>query len=172
VQEDKMAEKYSHQLITGISFGLTTAVITSLGMIVGIHSATSSKLAVVAGIVVMSIADGLSDAVSLHTAEEAEVEKGKGKHTPKEIWLTTLFTFLSVSGFTLTFAIPILLFPFETALFLAITWGMLLIILLNFYVAKIKKENPIKLVSEHISLAVFVIIVSHLVGNLIAMGFK
>ena len=44
---------YSHQLITGISFGLTSAVITSLGLIVGLNSATSSKLAVVAGIVVL-----------------------------------------------------------------------------------------------------------------------
>ena len=167
-----MAQKYSHQLITGISFGLTTAVITSLGMIVGIHSATSSKLAVVTGIVVMAIADGLSDAVSLHTAEEAEVEKGRGKHTPKEIWLTTLVAFLSISGFTLTFAIPILLFPLETALFLAIAWGMLLLVLVNFYIAQIRKENPIKLISEHILLAIFVIIVSHLVGNLIAMAFK
>lgn len=167
-----MVQKYSHQLMTGMCFGLTTAVITSLGMIVGMHSATSSKLAVVAGIVVMAIADGLSDAVGLHTAEEAEVENGRGKHTPKEIWLTTLFAFLSVSGFTLTFAIPILLFPLETAVFIATAWGMILLILLNFYIAKIRKENPIKLISEHVLLAIFVIIVSHLVGNLVALGFK
>lgn len=167
-----MAQKYSHQLITGISFGLTTAVITSLGMIVGMHSATSSKLAVVAGIVVMAIADGLSDAVGLHTAEEAEVENGRRKHTSKEIWLTTLFAFISVSGFTLTFAIPILLFSLETAVFLAIAWGILLLILLNFYIAKIRKENPTKLISEHILLAIFVVIVSHVVGSLVAMGFR
>ena len=167
-----MAQKYSHQLMTGICFGLTTAVITSLGMIVGMHSATSSKLSVVAGIVVMAIADGLSDAVGLHTAEEAEVENGKSKHTPKEIWLTTLFAFLSVSGFTLTFAIPVLICPLETAVILTIAWGMLLLILLNFYIAKIRRENPIKLISEHILLAIFVIIVSHLVGILIALVFE
>jgi len=166
-----MAQKYSHQLMTGLCFGLTTAVITSLGMIVGMYSATSSELAVVAGIVVMAIADGLSDAMGLHTAEEAEVENGRSKHTQKEIWLTTLFAFLSVSGFTLTFVIPILLLPLETAVFLAIAWGMLLLTLLNFCVAKIRKENPIKLISEHILLAIFVIFVSHLVGNLIAMWF-
>ncbi|KPV62014.1 MAG: hypothetical protein AOA66_1520 [Candidatus Bathyarchaeota archaeon BA2] len=68
VQEDKIAQKRSHQLI-----------LESLGMIVSMHSATSSKLAVVAGIVVMAIADGLSDSISLRTAEEAEVEKGGGK---------------------------------------------------------------------------------------------
>ena len=48
-------EKYSHQLITGISFGLTSAVITSLGVLVGMFSATSSKLAVVAGIVIIAV---------------------------------------------------------------------------------------------------------------------
>lgn len=167
-----MTQKYSHQLITGISFGLTSAVITSLGMIVGLYSATSSKLAVVAGIIIMAIADGLSDATGLHMAEEAEVEKGKAKHTPKEIWLTTLFTFLSVCGFSLTFAVPILIFPLKIAVFLAIGWGILLLILLNFYTAKIKKESPIKLISEHILLALFVIIISYLIGNLIAMWLK
>ena len=167
-----MAPRYSHQLMTGMCFGVTTAVITSLGMIVGMHAATSSKLAVLAGIVVMAVADGLSDAIGLHTAEEAEVENGRRKHTPREIWLTTLFAFLSVFGFTLTFAIPILLFPLETAVFLAIAWGMLLLILLNFCIAKIRKENPLKIISEHVLLAIFVVIVSNLVGNLIAIVLK
>ena len=155
----------SHQAITGLSFGLTTAVITSLGMIVGLWSATSSKLAVIAGIIIMAIADGLSDAVSLHTAEEAEVEKEKIKHTKKEIWLTTLFTFLAVSSFSLTFAIPILVFPFKTAIFVAIFWGFFLLICLNLYIAKLRKEKPIKLISEHIFLALFVILISYFIGS-------
>jgi VIT1/CCC1 family predicted Fe2+/Mn2+ transporter len=93
----------------------------------------------------------------------------RAKHAPKEIWLITLFAFISVSGFTLTFAVPILLFPLETAVFLTIAWGMLLLVLLNFYIAKIRKENPIKLISEHVLLAIFVIIISQLVGNLVAI---
>jgi VIT1/CCC1 family predicted Fe2+/Mn2+ transporter len=165
-------QKYSHQLITGVSFGLTSGVITSLGMIVGIHAATASKLAVIAGIVVMSIADGLADAVGLHVVEEAEVEKGKVKHTAKETWLTTVFTFLSVSGFILTFVVPILLFPLKTAIFIAIAWGILLLILLNFYIAKIRNERPVKLISEHVLLALFVVIISYLAGSLIAVWFK
>lgn len=169
--EDNVAKGYSHQVITAISFGLTTAVITSLGMIVGMHSATSSRLAVVAGIVIMAFADGLSDAVSLHTAEEAEVEEEESKHTAKEIWLTTLLAFISVSGFTLTFAIPILFLPSYSAIVVAIVWGMLLLILLNLYIAKIRKENPMKLLLEHIFLAVVVIVISYFVGNLTAVAF-
>ena len=159
-----------HELVTGISFGLTTSVITSLGMVVGVHSATSSRLAVVSSIVVMAIVDGLSDAISLHTAEEADVEEGRAKHTPKEIWLTTLSTFISVSGFTLTFAVPILFLALETAVYLAIAWGMLLLIVLNLYIAKIRNESALKLTSEHILLAILVIIVSRFVGDSIAMG--
>ncbi|MCD6257576.1 hypothetical protein J7J45_05885 [Candidatus Aerophobetes bacterium] len=166
-----MAKKYSHQLLTGISFGLTSAVITSLGMIVGLNSATSSRLAVGAGIIVMAVADGLADAMGLHLAEESEIENGKVKHTSKEVWLTTAVTFFSVSGFCSTFAIPILLFPMKLAVFLAISWGILLLVILNFYIARIKKERPLKLILQHILLAIFVIAISYEIGNLIKGKF-
>ena len=166
-----MAKKYSHQLLTGISFGLTSAVITSLGMIVGLNSATSSRLAVGAGIIVMAVADGLADAMGLHLAEESEIENGKVKHTSKEVWLTTAVTFFSVSGFCSTFAIPILLFPMKLAIFLAVSWGILLLVILNFYIARIKKERPLKLILQHILLAIFVIAISYEIGNLIKGKF-
>jgi VIT1/CCC1 family predicted Fe2+/Mn2+ transporter len=163
-----MKQRYSHQLTTGVSFGLTSGVITALGMIVGLHSATSSRLAVVAGIIVMAIADGLADAAGLHLSEESEQEKGKAKHTAEEVWLTTIFTFLSVAGFILTFVIPILIFPLNIAIYVAIAWGMLLLIILNYNIAKGRKENPIKLICEHVFLALFVIVVSYGIGNLVA----
>jgi len=166
-----MTGKYSHQLLTGLSFGLTSAIITSLGMMVGLNSATSSKLAVGSGLIVMAVSDGLADAMGLHLAEEVELEKGKVKHTPKEVWLTTIFTFLSVCGFCLTFVIPILLFPLKVAILVAVVWGMVALIVFNVYIAKIKKENPIKLVSEHVLLAVLVVIVCHWVGNLVKTWF-
>ncbi len=168
----QIGRRYSHQLITGISFGLTSGVITSLGMIVGLYSATLSRLAVVSGIMIMAIADGLADAAGLHISEESELEKGKGKHTSKEVWLTTLFTFLSVIGFISTFAVPILIFPLKTAIFVAVGWGVLLLVLLNLYIARIKKQAPLRLIAEHILLALFVIVVSNGAGNLIARYIK
>ncbi|HEY9206998.1 MAG TPA: hypothetical protein VIO58_13885 [Candidatus Methanoperedens sp.] len=160
--------KYSHQIITGISFGVTSGVITALGMIVGLHEATSSKIAVLAGIVIMAIADGLADAAGFHITEEAEFENGKPKHTPEEVWMTTVFTFIAVCGFILTFAVPILVFQLQTAIIADIAWGLLLLVLLNFYIARFKKENPVKLTVGHVSLALFVIFVSYLAGNLIS----
>lgn len=154
---------FSHQMITGLSFGLTTAVITSLGMIVGLHSATSSKLAVVAGLAIVAIADGLSDAMGIHLSEEAE-----NKHSPREIWLSTFFTFLGVCGFSLTFLVPILLFSFPQAIWISIIWGLGLLSLLSFYLARSQKKNPLKIILEHNLVAVLVIIITYYLGDLIA----
>jgi hypothetical protein len=100
-----MGYKFSHQLITGGSFGLTAGVITAIGLIICLYAATSSKTAVISGIIVIAVADGLADAAGLHISEEAETEGGEVKHTTIETWQTTIFTFLSVCGFILTFAI-------------------------------------------------------------------
>lgn len=167
-----MANKYSHQLVQGISFGLTTSVITSLGMIAGLYSATASKLAVVSGIVVMAIADGLSDSISLHTVEEAEIDSdGKPVHTHAEVWLTTIFTFLAVALFSLSFVVPLVLLPLTPAVCVAIAWGIFLLAVLNYYVARARRENPVKPIAEHVLLAVGVVVVSHYVGRLVAILF-
>ena len=136
-----MIRRYSHQLTTGVSFGLTSSVITALGMIVGLHSATCSRLAVIAAIVIMAVADGLSDATGVHISEESELERGAAKHNHKEVWAATFSTFISKAIFTLSFVIPFLIFPLKTALFLAISWGILLLILLNLALATYELLN-------------------------------
>jgi VIT1/CCC1 family predicted Fe2+/Mn2+ transporter len=165
--KESIMENSSHQLVTGISFGITSGVITSLGMIVGMFSATNSKLAVIASIITMAIADGLSDGAGQHMSEESEVGNGKPVHTHKEVWMTTLFTFLSVCGSSLTFVPFFLLFPLNTAILLGIFWGLAQLIVFNYLLAKAKKENAFPIIAEHIALAVFVIVVSYFVGLLI-----
>jgi len=108
---ENLKDEQNHQLVSGLSFGITSGVITTLGMIVGMYSATYSKLAVVASIITMAIADGLADGAGQHMSEEAEIEDGKPVHTRKEIWQSTLFTFLSVCGSILSFVPFFLIFP-------------------------------------------------------------
>lgn len=163
-----MVESYSHQLVAGISFGLSSGVITALGMIVGLDSATSSKLVVIAGLIVMAVADGLADAIGMHVAEESEICEGNSVHTSKEIWITTICTFFSVGGIIITFTIPIFLLPLTTAILVGIVWGMGLLIVFNLYIARIRNENPLKIILEHIVLAVCVIIISYLIGQAVA----
>jgi len=169
---DKTRNEQNHQLVSGLSFGITSGVITSLGMIVGMFSATNSKLAVVASIITMAIADGLADGAGQHMSEEAEMEKGMAVHSQKEVWLSTLYTFLSVCGSILSFVPFFLLFPLTTAIFWAIGWGIILLLVFNFMLARTLQENPLKVILEHLTLAAFVIVVSYFLGNLIGSLIK
>jgi len=79
----------NHSLRIGFSFGLTSGIITTLGLMVGLHSAVDDKLAIIGGILTIAIADSLSDAMGIHVSEESEA-----KHTSKEIWQSTFATFV------------------------------------------------------------------------------
>ena len=162
-QIKKIIKIFSHQIFTGLSFGLTSAIISSLGIIVGLYSATSLKTAVIAGIIILAITDGLADAMGIHLSEESE-----NKHSSREIWLSAFFTFLGICIFTLSFLIPILLFPFPLFVWISIFWGLSLLSLLSFYLAKNQKKNVFKIIFEHNLIAILVIIVTYWFGNLIA----
>ncbi len=153
-----------HSYKIGFSFGSTSAIITTLGLMVGLHSGTGSMMVVMGGIITIAIADSFSDALGIHLSEESE-----NVHTEKEIWEATLSTFLYKFIFTLTFLIPVLLFKLSTAIIVSIGWGLLLLSLFSFYIARDKKVKPWKVIIEHIVIAVFVIIATHFVGELIAV---
>lgn len=164
---EAIKKEHSHQLVTGIALGLTSGVITSLGMVVGMYSATESRLAVVASIITMAIADGLADTAGQHMSEESETENGSVVHTQREVWLTTLFTFLSVAGSILSFVPFFVLLPLRTGILYGIAWGMLLLVVFNYLLAKNLHENPLRVIGEHVALAAFVIVLSYYVGGLI-----
>jgi VIT1/CCC1 family predicted Fe2+/Mn2+ transporter len=141
---------------------LTSGVITTLGLIVGLNSSTKSKLAVTAGIIILAIADGLSDARGIHVSEEAE-----GEHTSFELWESTLCTFLSKLFVALSFIVPIELLDLSISIYVSITWGLLLISIFSVYMAKTQGTSPYKVLAEHVLVAIIVVIAAHLVGNLI-----
>ncbi|MBH0196170.1 MAG: hypothetical protein HP494_11385, partial [Nitrospira sp.] len=64
---------------TGLSFGLTSGVITTLGLMVGLHSGTHSRAIVIGGILTIAIADAMSDALGIHVSEESN-NSGPTRH--------------------------------------------------------------------------------------------
>ncbi len=155
-----------HSLKVGVSFGLTSGVITTLGLMIGLHSGTNSRLAVIGGILTIAIADAFSDALGIHVSEETE-----NKHTTREVWESTSSTFFSKFGFTLTFLVPVLLFSLSKAVIVSILWGLSLLCILSFLVAREQKGNPLKVVAEHLIIALVVIVLAHYVGTWISKAF-
>jgi VIT1/CCC1 family predicted Fe2+/Mn2+ transporter len=155
-----------HSLKTGISFGLTSGVITTLGLMVGLHAGTHSKLVVIGGILTIAVADAFSDALGIHISQEAE-----NKHTAGEVWQATAATFASKFIFALTFLIPVLLFELDTAIIVSVVWGLLALGLLSLKLAVEQNEKPIKVIGEHLLVAILVIVLTNYFGGLISSTF-
>jgi VIT1/CCC1 family predicted Fe2+/Mn2+ transporter len=150
-------------LRTGIAFGLTSGIITTLGLIVGLHSGTHSRLVVIGGILTIAVADAFSDALGIHISLESE-----NKRSPKEIWAATLATFFSKFLFALTFIIPILIFKLPVAIIISLVWGMSILALLSYIIARVRNENPNKVIIEHLLIACAVVIITYFLGNWIS----
>ena len=146
-------------LKVGLHFGITSGAITTLGLIVGLEAGTHSRLAVIGGILTIAIADAMSDALGMHISQE-----GENHHTKKEIWHSTLATFLAKFFFALTFIIPILLFTLSSAIIINIIWGLLVIGLLSRQIAKDQRVKPLPVILEHLSITMIVVIATRLIG--------
>ena len=150
-----------HSLKTGLSFGLTSAIITTLGLMVGLHSGTHSRLAVIGGVLTIAIADAFSDAMGIHISEEAE-----NVHTEGEIWESTLATFISKFLFALTFLVPVLTLDLTLAIIVSIIWssssdGS------EFFISQGPGNVPPgRVLLEHIATAIMIIVITPLCRGL------
>ena len=150
-------------LKTGFSFGLTSGIITTLGLIVGLHAGTHSKIAVVGGILTIAIADAFSDALGIHVSQESQ-----NRYSSRSIWEATVATFLSKFVFALTFIAPILFFELSKAILISVVWGLSILSFFSFIVAKQQKENPWKAVIEHLVIGLVVVLITDFVGDWVA----
>lgn len=152
---------------TGLSFGLTSGIITTLGLMVGLHAGTHSKLVVAGGIITIAVADAFSDALGIHVAQESE-----NQHSAREIWEATVATFLAKFVFALTFLVPVLLLPIASAIVVGIGWGLFLLGLLSFSMAKEQRASPWLVITEHLVIALVVIATTHYVGHWVQATFS
>jgi VIT1/CCC1 family predicted Fe2+/Mn2+ transporter len=131
---------------------------------VGLHSGTHSKLAVIGGILTIAIADAFSDALGIHVSEESE-----NKHTTKEIWVATLCTFLSKFIIAMTFVVPVLVCNLTIAIIVSALWGLSLLGLFSFFIARNQASPAWKVILEHEIIAIVVIAATHFAGLWIAL---
>jgi VIT1/CCC1 family predicted Fe2+/Mn2+ transporter len=147
-------------LRTGIHFGLTSGVITTLGLIVGLHAGTHSTLAVVGGVLTIAVADACSDALGIHISEE-----GEHVHSTREIWQTTIATLIAKFLMALTFLVPVWFCELATAITVSIVWGLFVIAVLSYQLARSQGVRPEKVIAEHLAIAVLVIALTHVLGD-------
>ncbi len=150
----------------GLFFGASSGVITTLGLITGLNSGTQSITAVLGGILVIAVADSMSDALGIHLAEEADPQTDHD-----HVWQATITTFITKFVFALSFAIPLLLMPLGPAVLASIVWGMLVIVVLSYFLARSQNKSPWPAIFEHLGIALLVVFLSHFIGIWVARTF-
>ena len=151
----------------GISFGLVSGVLTTLGLLIGLGVSTQSKAAVIGGVLTIAIADALSDSFGVHLSQEFS---GSNK---KDVWEATFSTFMSKFLIAISFLIPVLIFDLKTSVLIGVLWGLFLIGSLSVVVSKANgggkdgKKEVLGVISEHLILFLITVSFSYLVGYLI-----
>jgi VIT1/CCC1 family predicted Fe2+/Mn2+ transporter len=151
---------------TGLYFGATSGVITTLGLIAGLHAGTESLAAVLGGILVIAFADAMSDALGIHIAEEADPNTDAA-----HVWSATVSTFTTKFIFALSFAVPLLVLPLTTAVMASVVWGVIVIAVLSFLLARAQGSSPLATVAEHLAIAAIVVVLSHFIGRWVGEAF-
>ena len=151
---------------TKFSFGMTSATVTDLALIVGLNQTANAKMSIIAAILIIALADNISDSLGIHIFQESErVER-------KEIWLSTATNFITRILVSLTFMLLVILLPMNLAVISSIVWGVLLLSLLSYTIAKEEGANPSLEVIKHLGIAILVILGSDLIRRFILMKFS
>ncbi|MFT4310914.1 MAG: hypothetical protein ACMXYC_04765 [Candidatus Woesearchaeota archaeon] len=146
----------------GIAYGITSAVITTLGLFIGLSATQASKNILIGGVLSIAIADALSDAMGLHVAEESTKKHNK-------IWYQTFAAFATKLLVGLTFIVPILLFPSHYAVIIGTLWGIFLMTVLSLYIAFLHNYSYLKTTGMHLLVLLCVIVCTHMVGTFIGV---
>jgi VIT1/CCC1 family predicted Fe2+/Mn2+ transporter len=144
---------------TGFYFGATSGVITTIGLIVGLYAGTASLVAVLGGILVVAVSDAMSDALGIHLAQEADPESSSA-----HIWAATISTFVTKLLVALTFALPLIFLPLGVAVVVSVGWGLIVIVLLSYYLARAQKASVLPAIAEHLAIAIVVVVLAHFIG--------
>ncbi len=151
---------------TKFSFGATSAIITNLGIITGLDTLVYPKVSIIAGMLVVALADNVADSFGIHIYQESECIDNR------EIWFSTLSNFLTRIFVSSTFIILVALLPLNLALTCSIFWGLVLLAIMSYLIARDRKVNPYLEIFKHISIAILVIVLSHFVGMFIINKFR
>ncbi len=139
--------------LTKFSFGTTSAIVTSLAFIVGLSG--SSKLAIIVSLMVFAVADNISDSLGLHIFQESDLKK------PKVVSVSTFSNFITRFAVVMIFVLIIALLPIGYAVVISSIYGISLLSVLSYFIAKERKSSPYSAIFWHIAIAVSVIAISY-----------
>ena len=140
------------------SFGGPAAIVTGMALIVGLDAATAAKSAVVTSLLIIGIADNLTDSLSVHIYQESE------RLAERDAFRTTIANFFARFFVCITFIVTIVLLPASTAISVTMLWGFILLSVLSFFLARARGVGAVSEIIKHCIVALIVIAISRAIG--------
>ncbi|MFH1016793.1 MAG: hypothetical protein V1798_01265 [Pseudomonadota bacterium] len=145
--------------LSNFSFGGTAGIVTNMALIIGLEAAKSTRGAIIGSLLVVAIADNLTDSLSMHIYQESE------QREVHYAFFTTVTNFFSRLLTSLTFVMLVALLPMPTLVYISVAWGALLLSGLTVMLARERRVPIFPEVSKHVGLAAVVILVARLIGE-------
>ena len=147
--------------LTTVSFGAASAVVTSIGLIIGFSAAGIAKPTIIAGLLIVGLADNLTDSLSIHIYQESE------RLEQRAAFKATVGNFAARLIISLSFVLLVLAFSSANALLASLAWGVALLGGLTWLVAQNRGASVIAELCKHLTLAAVVVAASYATGTLI-----
>lgn len=142
-----------------MSFGGTAAIVTNMGLIIGLDAATAAKTTLMGSLLIVAVADNLTDALSVHIYQESE------RLPERDAFRTTVTNFFVRLLLSISFIVILLLLPMSVAIYACTVWGFVLLSGLSWLLATARESRPIPEILKHAGVAVMVIAISKIIGD-------
>jgi len=127
-----------------------------------LRTATVGKAAIAGSLLILALADNLTDSLGLHIYQESE------RPPPREAFVTTVANFLTRLLLAFSFVALVLILPSPRVIYVSIVWGLSLLAGLSFVMARLRKVSAVLEIAKHCAVALAVIALSQLIGLAIA----
>lgn len=142
-----------------MAFGISSAGLTVLGLIIGVNAALASKIAIIVSIACIAFADSMADAIGIYTQDRSEGTSSK------KAFACALNNFFGKLCFASSFMIPFFMVDIITAIIIDLIWGFALLIFVNIIIATIQGESKKKIVIKNTVVAAIVLMLSYVIGT-------
>jgi hypothetical protein len=152
--------------VGNVSFGGTAAIVTSVALIFGLDAATATKSTIVSGLLIVALADNLTDALSMHVYQESE-----RRLESRDAFTATWSNFVTRLLLALTFVLLVVMLPLARAVVASAVWGLSLLVVLTWAIARERSVSFVAELAKHCAAAIAVIVASRGIGAFITARF-
>ena len=152
--------------LTKISFGVTSAIVTSLAFIVSLSGNIEPRMPIIGSLLVFAIADNISDSLGIHIFQESDL-KQKGT-----VNSSTITNFVSRFLVILSFVAVVYILPIQLAVIISVVWGISLLMTLTYLIAIERETKILPAMVEHLAIAALVVAASLILRSWILVIFN